>query len=112
MSKTDEKESTDFEERLHNLESRVNYLESEVGESLEAERFERDVSRIIDGRDYSLDVSTGNPYSEYHAEFTDISVEQLNQARDRLDGTDYLHWAIIETSEGLGFEVWTNNLFE
>lgn len=94
-------------EQVSSLQNRVSYLEAELDVSYEQERFKRRMRSLIPG-DFDVE-TTDNQIGGYHARFSDLSADQLNAGVEKVEFSQYdYEWAMTETSEGIGLEVWSN----
>lgn len=97
-----------MEERIEELEKRIDHLERELGESYERYKFEQRIARLVRTRDVDAEIRDSKHMMGYHAKLSDLSADELNEAIDRLIAIDDEYdWAMTETSEGIGLEVWT-----
>jgi len=100
-------EEIDLEVRVSELENRVAYLESELEMSHEQEQFERRMNSLVRSDDADVEIRD-NQIGGYHARFTGLTVDELNRAVESIEFRDVEYeWAMTETSEGIGLEVWT-----
>lgn len=98
---------SELQERIAELEERVSYLEVELDTSLDRAKFEDFADRLF--KESSPDEIRDNGVGGYFARASGLSVEDANQAIGRLEGgpRDDVEWALTETGDGLGLEVWT-----
>ena len=102
----DEDVIAELEEQVSSLQSRVAYLERELETSYEEDQFNRRMNSLIPG-DFDVEIRD-NQLGGYHARFANIGADQLNSAIERLEyREDDYEWAMTETGEGIGLEVWT-----
>jgi len=99
-------EDIDLEERVSDLENRVAFLERELETSYEERKFERNIGEMFPE---SATINFRDGRYGYFARVTDIDGDDVQMASERLDGISSLEYgyAVTETSEGLGMEVWT-----
>ena len=94
-------------EKVEELENRVSYLEAELEMSYEQERFRRQMESMVRTEDADVEIRD-NQIGGYHARFTGLTVDELNRAVESIEFRDVPYeWAMTETSEGIGLEVWT-----
>ena len=94
------------DEEIEELERRVDYLEGELGISLQEHTFRRRIQTIFpESTDADIEIKENGVHG-YFARATGIDGDDLEVALSRLDSTDYEN-AITETGDGLGLEVWT-----
>lgn len=92
-----------MDEKLAELEKRIEHLENETGTSHEQRQFELLVAEITpDGA--STDVKTDH-FGKF-VRITNIDGDDAQQIMDRVDRMDEYDYALTETGEGLGVEVW------
>lgn len=97
----------ELREQVSSLQNRVAYLERELELSYDEHRFERRMERLVPG-DFEVE-TVDNQIGGYHARFSNLSADQLNAAIEKVEfGDTEYEWAMTETAEGIGLEVWTN----
>lgn len=97
-----------MEERVEELERRVHYLEEQLEESYERHRFNRRMNSLIPS-DVSVEIHDNRMTTGYHAEFHDLTADELNSAIENIEFRDVdYEWSMTETGEGIGLEVWTS----
>lgn len=93
------------ENEFAKLQSRVDYLESELDISYEEELFKQRIGHVFpDDADFSMK----SGFYGYYAMVTGIDGDDVNHAMGELDSRG-LEYAVTETASGLGMEVWSES---
>lgn len=98
-----------MENKVDELERRIEYLEKHLGTCHAKDKFARFVNRVFP--DGTIDTINDGRYG-YHARVEDIDGDDIQRGIDKMEnnriGVDF---AVVETVNGPGMEVWTSPEF-
>lgn len=101
---SNESDITSLEEEIEDLQKRVAYLERETGYSYDKHQFERTL--ILVASEDNIETINNN-YEGFYGKISGLDAPNLNYAIDEFEKRDGFEYAVVETGEGLGLEVWT-----
>lgn len=85
-----------LQEKVHDLRERVNYLERELEMSVDEQRFERQVKRVVPtGNDYEI----GRDGMGYYNASINIHPADLPHAVSTIDKIDDIGWQVKDTDD-------------